>query len=244
MADNNFLVDEIRERLNIAKDFKDLRQSDILELMNKISENEEIAQTTLSLILTGKTKKIDAVFCRLFAQALDVSLVWLLTGTGSVAMPFEGIQTSQGSAILNPSTNEEDRSLYIKVPVYTVHEENGEMIFNQDEKEQALLVRRCSLPPDGDFHALRIRDNSLSPELTFNDIAVINCDNKEPADGGTFSIWLNNRMFIRKLVIPYEGFLLVGENPNTAPITVSQHDIDTGNFKIIGRIVLRAGKVF
>ncbi len=243
MTENNFFVDEIRERLNIAKDFKDLKQADILDLMNKISKKEDVAQTTLSLVLAGKTKKIDAVFCRLYAQALDVSLVWLLTGTGSVAMPFEGIKTTQSPHIVSAANNAMT-NLYTRIPVYSVHEENNKMIFNQDETEPALLFRSCALPPHGDFHALRVRDNSLSPELAFNDIAVINVENKEPVEGGTFAIWLNNRMFIRKLVIPYDGYLLVGEHPNTTPIQVSQQDITEGNFKIIGRVVLRAGKVF
>lgn len=241
---SNNLVEDIRSRLNFAKENRGLSQNDILFLMNKISDEEKVAQTTISLILSGKTKKIDAVFCRLFAQATDVSLVWILTGLGSVAMPFEGVAVEYFPGLVEDKQESYKSSEYLEVPIYNVFEKHSELVFKRIEIDQALIVRKSVLPSSGEFYGLKVRDNSLAPELSYNDVVVIDHQDKEPAEGATFAVWLNGRPLIRKLSMPYSGYLLTGENPSVAPIEVSEEDRKNGNFQIIGRIILRAGKIF
>ncbi len=86
-----------------------------------------------------------------------------------------------------------------------------------------------------------MEDNALAPDLTTGDLIVFNRDDCAVVDGAIFVVWLNKRIFIRKVFKSIDGISLKSESKKIEDIHVPDEMLEDGTCQIAGRVVWRGG---
>ncbi|PIT67691.1 XRE family transcriptional regulator [Snodgrassella alvi] len=214
----------IHSRIRQARTNKGLTQAELAEKLNisitaiQLWENKDEAKAT-----APKRKRLEEV-----AKILGVTVTWLYTGENP--KPTENPSPSEG---------------YKKVMIYTIdlskNHENIKWILS--EFEEPLLInnnwfKSKNLIPD-DLRAMRVKGNSMAPNLENNDIVMINTNDVEPVDGEIYAITYNKHFFIRQIRQTVDGINLISSNSDYETIKISYNHLD--NFIILGKKVWRCG---
>lgn len=221
----------IHSRIKQARTNKGLTQAELAEKLNisitaiQLWENKDETKAT-----APKRKRLEEV-----AKILGVTVTWLYTGENF-------IQTDENPKLTeNPSPSDG----YKKVMIYTIdlskNHENIKWVLS--EFEEPLLInnnwfRSKNLIPD-DLRAMRVKGNSMAPNLENNDIIIINTNDVEPVDDETYAIIYNKHFFIRQIRQTVDGINLISSNSDYETIKISFNHLD--NFIILGKKVWRCG---
>lgn len=129
---------------------------------------------------------------------------------------------------------------YLKIDLYTAEYRDGGTNFEKSN-DTPPMVRKQALPAGGEFFALKTQDNALAPELLPGDIVVFNKQDVTIVDGAMYVVWLNKRLFMRRIFRNINGITLKSDVKNIEDIQISDELLENGNCKIVGRIIWRGG---
>lgn len=156
------------------------------------------------------------------------------------------ISDSLGETLEEKSINYFFGNSHRRVPSYEVRMKDGKLDFTLLPDEKSVIVLRKFLPSNGKLYALQLEDNSLAPELNSGDMIVIDCSDdstENVRDGYPYTIWLQGRLFTRRINNTINGMILKSDNPMIEDIIVTSKDLENRNCVVVGRVVWRGGRI-
>ena len=124
-------------------------------------------------------------------------------------------------------------STSVSIPVYgTVSAGNG--CFAEGNIEEYIDIPE-SMAKHGDFFGLRVKGDSMEPDIKDGDIVIVKKQDEIPGDGKTVVAIVNgDEGFCKRLARYAEGIGLVSNNPNYMPKFYSAKEIKSLPVRIIG----------
>ena len=197
------------------------------ELARKIEEQPQLLNKWFN---TEINRIPGAAYVAKLADALNVNLVWLVTGKGDmsqtprqkgltevVSIPFCDVQFTETNG--------------------TVYHENhlrAPATFGQD-----FFLRRGLNPAD--CKLIRTQDNGMAPLIQEGDLALI-CDRLESLESGAiYAISYNNQVMLRRLIKQFNTLIVIAENKDYPE---AKFEDEPGvKVRVIGKVIARFGTV-
>ena len=185
-----------------------IRKVSAAELSKKLGLNEGTISNYRAGRYSPKQDRIEQI-----ANALDVSIAWLL----GADVPMRKPQPKHFVAVLG--------SVRAGVPIEAVEDILG---YEEISEDMARL---------GEYFALRIQGNSMSPKFSEGDIAIVR--QQSDVESGDIAIVLvgNSDATIKKVVKFEGGINLVPTNAEFDVLTFTNEQIETLPVVILGKVV-------
>lgn len=229
------------ERLRYARQIRRISQT---ELAEKIGADQSVV-ANIERRNSQKSKYVHKI-----ADVLDIDLTWLITGEGTMGhLDIDAFLDSTSRPDLD--LNIQKRKKWIPIFFYdidiqynttTTGEKTMAFQFVKSKKnlhfeqsffrERHLNAETCLLAEaNGDY---------MKPYINHNDVVMFDKSDTTPVDNEVYLIIFEGERLIRRFE-KHEGgiILLVADNTNYNPKQVT--DINSPNFKILGRVVYRCG---
>lgn len=164
------------------------------------------------------------------AAAADVSIEWLVSGSGAIS----------GSDRLEPSGMED----YAFVPLYDAQCSAGAGSWNENSRVLTHLsftrysLRKQGLTPDH-LSAIRIDGDSMEPVLSSGDTVLIDHTRTTIEGEGIYVLRFDGHLYAKRLQRNFDGVVIISENKHYQPVTVPRDRLD--ELEVIGRAVWSAG---
>jgi SOS-response transcriptional repressor LexA len=161
------------------------------------------------------------------ADALDIDLNWLMTGSGS---------RSRSQAL--PQLPDNLRTL-TRLPVHSAARAEGQV---EPLNVKGLGFCRIWLSQVGyevaHLHGLYMRGDSMSPTISNGDALLINTSQKEMVDGEVYAISGDNgKILIKRIQNKWNNIVgLISDNTLYTPL-----DADLTDIEVLGRVVWKGG---
>lgn len=164
------------------------------------------------------------------AAAADVSIEWLVSGSGAIS----------GSDRLEPAGMED----YAFVPLYDAQCSAGAGSWNENSRVLTHLsftrysLRKQGLTPDH-LSAIRIDGDSMEPVLNSGDTVLIDHTRTTIEGEGIYVLRFDGHLYAKRLQRNFDGVVIISENKHYQPVTVPRDRLD--ELEVIGRAVWSAG---
>lgn len=214
----------------VARIMKDLGMVELVQLAKVLDASP---QSVSNWKRRGLSKKSAEKLNSIFPQ---YPIEWLL---GSDDEEFQPLSVSESDQDEKEQIN--NASNYLSIPLYDVVNQDGVSSFIPNKAELEPKVRKTSLPPDGNFQAIKIMDKSLYPELAIGDMIIFNLNDTAIVDGDKYVIWLNNRLFTRRIYRDLDGIILRSDDEKTKDIVIGNEFLLDKRCSIVGKIIWRGG---
>lgn len=201
----------------------------------ELAAKAQISEGGLSQIINGKIKnlKVDTAFR--IAKALDVSLMWIITGsTDSV----QEQSLSQG----------ED---YYQIPRFEVSfdkQSPDKVKFTEFKYDRITTFHKSYFEKYGVQNAalcksFKVQGDSMEPLIRNGDYVVVDCtDSVHIVDGDIYAFCDAKGLHVKRLIAPLRGGLIIrSDNSSYSDEFLSKEEID--NLYIVGRVIDRAGSL-
>ncbi len=200
----------------------------------KLAETIGISQQAVAKILNGSTKEPKKIYE--IANALNVDLEWLKTGSGS---------SPELSALISPVAYEPDNNhahCIEQLDVQAVASNNG--IENADFPD---VIQKLYLSDDGvlqligrksakGIKLITIPTDSMTPTIHPSDIVFIDTLANSFTADGVYLFRLNNRLFLKRLqLLPTGELQASSDNRNYSPFVISEETFNSA--EIVGKFV-------
>ena len=184
-------IDELKNRLRTALEDRNISQQELSEL-------SKIPKSSISQYLSGYAKpKQDRIYA--ISKALNINEAWLL----GYDVPVDNIKS-----IEDHDTNQKVKS--VRIPVL------GEIVAGIpiDAYQEILDFEEITpeLAATGDFFALKVKGDSMSPRIAAGDVVIVRQQN-DIENGDIAVVFVNGDTATLKKVLKHEnGITLVAFN--------------------------------
>lgn len=223
----------VMERLGLL-----MRESGIsqIEIANALKISAQAVNNWFS------RKKIGVKAAREICLKYGYSLEWLLSGTGSKKIN-DGNLISSNFVITEADPGDEKQEEFIQVPMLNIKLSAGNGVINEDEsKKYTLPFRAYSLSKRGInpryVSAVYVTGDSMYPRMGDGDVVAINLQETEIRDGKIYAIRIGDVQKIKTLIQNSDGTITL-RSFNILEFkdeTITKSQIETGEFKVIGRV--------
>lgn len=147
------------------------------------------------------------------ANHFDVSMEWLLTGSGNRTLPSKS-------------------GFYVPFLNQTLSAGKGQLIPEDEQPENFIQVSEKLRKYKGHLAAIEVRGDSMEPTIHDGDIAI--CDNLGYDNSeGIYVVYLNNNGFIKRVQIGIDEILIKSDNPKYETI---REPIGSQAIQIVGKL--------
>lgn len=164
----------------------------------------------------------------------DINSEWLLLGRGE--------RFSQTSCLNQVPANVDLKNI-VFIPILNMSASAGHGSLIDAEKEStkdyiSFTKEWLSKITNTDAKHLvgfMVKGDSMQGEINDGDIIIVNTQNNEMSNDGTYAVSINNNMFVKRLQQrPGNEIKVISANPKYEPYTVN---LDNEHFQIIGNVV-------
>lgn len=230
-------IKELKDRLLLA-----LKKADINQ--HELARRCKVSHPTVNQWLSGTTKSIRGDTAVLVANALNVDLIWLLTGNGEM-IKKENIDDTNHKDLLDQ---------YVQIPLCEIklNKEESKMSFilKNTLKESEILIKNEWFKNNNidkeSCCCIEVPSDSMSNFICRGDLIVLNTQERDPNKCSPNAVFLVGNSTgtlhlhrIRKTI--NEGFILISNNPSYPQETINKESIDKLGVQIIGRVILKIG---
>lgn len=224
----------LAERLNEALEESGLTISQLAQAIG-------VKHSTVSFWKSGKTKTMNAANANAAADALGVSVRWLVDG--------EGEKHSKSVRVLDDG--EELPEEFVAIPFYKIRfaagDDPGQITYEElTEVEPMYYSRKYMQKKHLSKNSARCFDVtgfSMEPTICNGDKILVDCSYQPILDGRVYAFAFHGALRVKRLYKRMTGALLVrSDNPDrdAYPDEILQGD-DLAGFKLIGRVIDRSG---
>ena len=187
----------------------------------ELASKAAISEGGISQIVNGKIKNLKIDTLIKISQALNVNLMWLITG--------EDYQIPRFEVTFNPKKDGE--------PHYTEFKYDRITTFHKSyfEKYGIASSKYCK--------SFKVLGDSMEPLIRNGDYVVVDCDpDVKIVDGDIYAFVDEKGLHVKRLIAPLRGGLIIrSENKSYEDEFLSKQDLK--NICIIGHVIDRAGSL-
>ncbi len=206
----------------------------------------DLSQTAIQKYLIGdSTPNVERLYA--IAKAAGVTVEWLVTGNGpKYQQDFDALirqsTTPPSGAPTNAPTNYTDfESEFALIPGYNIQVSAGWGSEADDESQPTrhLAFRRRWLKWRGftekDLTLVFAKGDSMEPTISDNNTLLVNMQRTVPTDGNIFVIRNGSQLWVKRVQVRPNAWLLISDNALYPPIEVPMDE--QHNFQVIGQVV-------
>ena len=171
------------------------------------------------------------------------------TQTGKVSQPDLGtlykiatamrITVDELFAQLDKNTKVQLKRASVSIPVFSYVQAGLPL----EASENIIDYEEISPELQGEYFALKIKGDSMTPRICENDVVIVKKQNVIESGDVAIVLVNGNEATCKKVVIGKDYITLIGFNPSFAPLTYTKRDIQTLPVQIIGKVVEIRGKL-
>ena len=184
--------------------------------------------------LLGKYEKgtmPNAAYALALADALGVSLEWLVGGRGEMTSSSVGAEQ-----LVAPAMSAD----FALIPRLSVEASAGAGAINHAEEIVQLLafrtewLHRLGVSP-ATARALSVRGDSMAPTLQHGDLVLVDTAVERVEDAGIYVVGIDDRVLVKRILRKFDGSLaLISENPVYSPEEIPAGATD--KLRVLGRV--------
>lgn len=203
----------------------------------------DLSQTVIRRYLENdSTPNIDRLIT--IAEVGGVTVQWLATGKGpKYQKDFEALlrQTEFIHIEASKKPTESFLTEFALIPGYNVQVSAGWGSEGTDDAEPSrhLAFRKRWLKWRGfaekDLVVVWAKGDSMEPIISNNNTLLINMQRTELTDGNIFVIRSENQLWVKRVQVKPDAWLLLSDNPLYPPIEVPK--TEQHNFQVVGQVV-------
>lgn len=177
-----------------------------------------------------------------FEKKTNFSPQWLADGKGEkYKNPLQ--MPPAGSILVTEEFDTTYTHKEIPLYTYTLSAGLGNSVWVESHQESPLVFREKwfrsrDLSPEN-LRAMRVKGDSMKPELNDWDTVIIDISDQEIIDGQIYALIYKERLYIKRIKYTEDGILLVSSNTEYGPMEVTKETAD--RFQLLGRMVWRGG---
>lgn len=179
------------------------------------------------------------------AEAGGVTVEWLATGKGP-KYPYEMVDSDHQLQIMEGrcgayKANNDFLSEFALIPGYSIQVSAGWGSEGSDDIEPSrhLAFRKRWLKWRGfaekDLVIVWAKGDSMEPIISNNNTLLINTQRTELTDGNIYVIRSDNQLWVKRVQVKPNAWLLLSDNPLYPPIEVPK--TEQHNFHVVGQVV-------
>ena len=158
-------------------------------------------------------------FIDALVEHYQINPMWILRGQGEMFLSDE--EKAKASI---PANVDFDNIVFIPILNMNVSAGHGSLIDAEKESTKAKHLV-----------GFLVKGDSMQGEIYDGDIVIVNTQNNEMSNDGTYAVSINNNMFVKRLQQrPGNEIKVISANPKYEPYTVS---LENEHFQIIGNVV-------
>jgi len=236
---------ELSDRLDLAMRLRGI------ESQSELHRRAGVPQPTINRILKGATTKPDTSTVQRLAEALDVSLTWLLDGVGDGPdLPKrEGkrhLSEGKGNVLVWDDPDElgpDDDRLWVDLFDYHFSAGTGLIQWEVREKKalpfNAAFFKAKGIRPQ-DCKLLVVRGDSMEPWVDDRNVIMIDTASTRVIDGERYAIYFNDEPLVKQIFKEVGGGLVLHSyNPRYPDKLVPPDKLEFVH--IVGRVIYRSG---
>ena len=194
----------------------------------ELAENAEVGRSFVYDVLSGKSLNPTTQKLAKVADALGVSMSYLLYG-----------EESWGSNKHRDGLSENSTSDRVSIASIAVEASvGGGTLVTEEHEDNPFFFRRSWIrqklnAAPGDLRVIDVRGDSMLPTLSEGVVVLVNLKEQKPSPPGIFVLFDGLGLVLKRLELqPEESVRILSDNPQYAPYTRALSDIN-----IIGRVV-------
>lgn len=226
-------------------DFNSFKSRLLLAVKKSLLSNAEIARRAdISPQLLNNWLKKDqdnlpaANYLARLASVLNVNLLWLITGNGSI---------EKSNVLVLEDQNSND---FIQIPEYKVNFGAGdcfEPTYEEVHEIAPTAYRRDFFLNHGlDYKQckrLRVKGNSMEPIIQDGDCILVDCSPVTQIDNGAiYALIYDDTLKVKRLIKDFNTLIIKSDNKDYPDITVSADEANQKIF-IVGKVIERSGVI-
>ena len=207
----------------------------------ELARRTGVKHATVSFWLSGKTKTMSASNANAAAQALGVSVRWLVDGFGE--------KRPQNVLVFNREDDTPED--FISVPLFQINfaagESAGEPTYEEmTECEPRYFSRafiRSRHVSEHNLKCFKVHGDSMEPVLWDGDVILVDCSYQPILDGRVYTFIYAGDLRVKRLFKRMDGSILIrSDNPDKAAFPDELVTGDNLNrLRLIGRVIDRSG---
>lgn len=204
----------------------------------ELASKAMISEGGLSQIINGKIKNLKVDTALRIANALEVSLMWLISGVGT---PEDTENVSLNSGNLQD---------YYQIPRYEVQFDpslDSKVKFIEYKYDRLTSFHKSYFDKYGVSDAslcksFKVQGDSMEPLIRNGDYVVVDCSSKNVIDGDIYAFCDTKGLHVKRLIVPLRGGLIIrSDNDSYQDEFLSKEEVC--NLTIIGHVIDRAGSL-
>lgn len=222
-------------RLSQALDAKSMSQAELARASG-------VDEATISALIKRDSKRSEAAPA--LADALGLSLHWLLTGEGE-----RDVRSYMVTEAAAPTDSEYGGSRYVMIKRLTaqVSAGGGEMV-EHDEIQDYVAFRRDWLRKKGlnasQLVVVEVSGDSMSPTLEDGDVILVNVMDRSIRDGRIYAFRVHDEVRVKRFQHASDGGIVVTSDNKSPRYRDEQLSPDIlERLDIIGRVVWGGGEI-
>lgn len=217
-----------------------------------LAERSGVDEGTISALITRDSQR--SQFAPALATALDVDILWLLTGeqvSGSLKLGAAGPVIGLPSNLYSRSGVEQDRAEYadeiVLIPFIDAQVGAGPGVQNGDERTLDLHKYSRTWIERNGLHApalrrVKVTGDSMRPTIFDGDVALVNTAERKITNGKVFAFIVDGEARVKRLFKQFDGRIrVVSDNPDKLQFPDEFLTPDHMP-EMVGRVVDRSGK--
>jgi len=227
---NDDRIGRLSERLKLAIGDTSFRS---------LAEKAGVSEGTVRNLIGGGIPRLDIILR--IADAVGVSAPWLATGVGAMHQEDNVYTQDKEATTTHQAQPESFLSEFALIPGYNVQVSAGWGSEGSDDIEPSrhLAFRKRWLKWRGfaekDLVIVWAKGDSMEPIISNNNTLLINTQRTELTDGNIYVIRSDNQLWVKRVQVKPNAWLLLSDNPLYPPIEVPK--TEQHNFHVVGQVV-------
>ena len=175
-------------------------------------------------------------FIDALVEHYQINPMWILRGQGEMFLNDE--EKAKASI---PANVDFDNIVFIPILNMNVSAGHGSLIDIEKESTKDYIsftkewLSKITNTNPKHLVGFMVKGDSMQGEINDGDIVIVNTQNNEMSNDGTYAVSINNNMFVKRLQQrPGNEIKVISANPKYEPYTVS---LENEHFQIIGNVV-------
>lgn len=236
---------ELSDRLDLAMRLREI------ESQSELHRRSGVPQPTINRILKGTTLAPDTTTVQRLAEALNVSLTWLLDGVGDGPdLPKSGIKRPLPAEMGNVQVWEDQDDLEpdegrIWLDRFDYHFSAGTGLIQWEVREKAALpfnaafFKAKGVRPQ-DCKLLVLRGDSMEPWAEDKHMIMVDTASTRIIDGEKYAIYFQDEPLVKQIFKEAGGGLVLHSyNPSYPDKVISPDKLEFVH--VVGRVIYRSG---
>lgn len=204
------------------------------ELARAINETPQLINRWLN---TEYTNLPAANYLSKVASALDVNLLWLVTGQGTMGSNIivSGDMTPADNFIYIPEYNVNFGAGDCEEPSYDEIQDTVPATYRKE------FFAKRGINPNY-CRRLHVKGNSMEPLINNGDCILVDCEPSAHIDNGcVYALVYDHSLKVKRLIKEFNQLIIKSENPDYPDVVLSGSDLE--QIYIIGKVIERSGVI-